>query len=56
MLYADPVQPFFCLEPQSNAPCAFNHLGRPKGETMGSIVLQPGDSLEGTISFLPFGI
>jgi aldose 1-epimerase len=56
MLYADPVQAFFCVEPQSNAPCAFNHLGTAKGESMGSIVLQPGESAQGTISFLPFSI
>lgn len=56
MFYADPAQPFFCVEPQSNAPCAFNHLGTARGESMGSIVLQPGESATGTISFLPFAL
>jgi len=56
MLYADPARPFFCVEPQSNAPCAFNHLGTAKGETMGSFVLQPGETASGAIRFVPFDL
>jgi aldose 1-epimerase len=56
MMYADPTQPFFCVEPQSNAPCAFNHFGTAKGEGMGGIVLQPGENIAGTISFMPFAL
>ena len=54
MLYADPARSFFCLEPQSNAPCAFNRLESHDDAGMGSIVLAPGQSLEGTIVFTPF--
>jgi aldose 1-epimerase len=54
MLYADPGRPYFCVEPQSNAPCAFN---RPDaGDTMGTIVLAPGETVKGTIGFLPFSL
>jgi aldose 1-epimerase len=56
MLYADPERPFFCVEPQSNAPCAFNHIGTARGEAMGTIVLEPGQSVEGTIGFLPIDV
>jgi aldose 1-epimerase len=54
MLYADPQKTFFCLEPQSNAPCAFNRMTGRDGEAFGARVLAPGQSLEGTIRFLPF--
>jgi aldose 1-epimerase len=54
MLYADPKKTFFCLEPQSNAPCAFNRMKGRDGEAFGSRILAPGQSLEGTIRFLPF--
>jgi aldose 1-epimerase len=53
MLYADPARPFFCLEPQSNAPCAFNRIGATSGESMGTIVLAPGETIGGGISFRP---
>ncbi len=56
MLYADPTRPFFCLEPQSNAPCAFNHLADGRDEGLGTIVLAPGETASGRISFSPFGV
>jgi aldose 1-epimerase len=56
MLYADPQKPFFCVEPQSNAPCAFNRMNGAYGDTFGARVLAPGESLEGTIRFLPFAL
>lgn len=54
MLYADPQKPYFCVEPQSNAPCAFNRMARPYGDAFGARVLAPDESLEGKVSFLPF--
>jgi aldose 1-epimerase len=54
MLYADPDRPYFCLEPQSNAPCAFNRIDGGGAEGMGVIVLEPSQTLEGTIGFYPF--
>ena len=54
MLYADPERPFFCLEPQSNTPCAFNRIEAGRDEGMGTIVLEPGQSVEGMIRFYPF--
>jgi aldose 1-epimerase len=56
MLYCDPEKPFFCLEPQSNAPCAFNRMAGSEGFAFGARVLAPGETLEGTISFLPFAL
>jgi aldose 1-epimerase len=53
MLYADPEKPYFCVEPQSNAPCAFNRMRGPYGEAFGAKVLAPSESLEGTIRFIP---
>jgi len=56
MLYADPEKSYFCLEPQSNAPCAFNRMKGPDGDTFGARVLAPGEKIEGTIRFLPFSL
>jgi aldose 1-epimerase len=56
MLYADPEKPYFCVEPQSNAPCAFNRMNGPYGEAFGARILAPGESLQGTIRFLPFSL
>jgi aldose 1-epimerase len=54
MLYADPDQPFFCLEPQTNAPTAFNRIASGRDAGMGVIVLAPEQSMVGTITFTPF--
>lgn len=55
MLYADPAKDVFCLEPQTNVPCAFNKAER--GETgLGIIVLEPGDQIGGAIRFAPFAV
>jgi aldose 1-epimerase len=56
MLYADPHKSYFCLEPQSNAPCAFNRMSEHDGAAFGARVLAPSESLEGAISFLPFAL
>jgi len=53
MLYADPERPFFCLEPQSNAPTAFNRIASGRAEGMGVTVLAPGQSMAGRIVFRP---
>lgn len=56
MLYADPARPYFCLEPQSNAPCAFNRIAAGRAEGLGVIVLDPDQTAEGTIGFFPFAL
>jgi aldose 1-epimerase len=53
MLYADPTKPYFCLEPQTNASGAFNR-GRWNDPDEGVIVLAPGESAAGAVSFMPF--
>lgn len=53
MLYADPEKPYFCVEPQSNAPSAFNRMAGPDGEAFGTRILAPGERLSGTIRFRP---
>ncbi|MFC0287129.1 aldose 1-epimerase [Kaistia hirudinis] len=55
MLYADPAKDFFCLEPQTNVPCAFNKAERGERD-LGIIVLEPGDRIGGTICFTPFAV
>lgn len=51
MFYADPAQPFFCIEPQSNATCAFTLAPEP-GYDLGIAVLAPGESVSGAIHFV----
>lgn len=56
MFYADPAQSFFCVEPQTNASGAFNRpdgFGDPED---GIIVLAPGESTVGTLSFAAFRV
>jgi aldose 1-epimerase len=53
MLYADPARPYFCVEPQSNAPTAFNRIAAGAAEGMGVVVLRPGESMAGRIAFTP---
>jgi aldose 1-epimerase len=53
MLYADPEKSFFCLEPQSHAPCAFNRLADPQASLFGGHILESGERLAGTIRFEP---
>lgn len=55
MFYADPERTFFCVEPQSNVPCAFNKLPD-NGRDLGVIDLAPGETASGTIRFVPFEI
>lgn len=56
MLYADPERPYFCLEPQSNAPTAFNRIASGRDAGMGTVILAPGQSMAGAISFWPFRV
>jgi aldose 1-epimerase len=55
LLYADPDQPVFCLEPQTNAVCAFNRM-KNEDEDLGVVILAPGESARGTVSFSPFSV
>ncbi len=55
MLYADPALPVFCLEPQTNASCAFNNLSGMAHQDLGVVVLDPGAHAEGSISLAMSG-
>jgi aldose 1-epimerase len=50
MFYADPAKPYFCLEPQSNASCAFNQP-QSSGRSLGVVVLAPNQSIRGNMHF-----
>ncbi len=54
MFYADPNLPVFCIEPQTNASCAFNRAGGFADPDDGVIILEPGASTGGSIRFAPF--
>ena len=56
MFYADPAKPYFCLEPQSNAPCAFNRIASGRQQDMGVFVLDPGQTATGRVGFFPFAL
>jgi aldose 1-epimerase len=55
MLYADPARPYFCVEPQTNASGAFNR-GKWNDAEEGVLVIAPGESAAGTVSFMPFSL
>lgn len=50
MIYADPERPFFCVEPQSNAACAFGRGGFDDPDE-GIVVLEPGQDVRGEVRF-----
>ena len=54
MFSADPNLPVFCVEPQTNASCAFNRAGGFEDPDDGVIVLEPGASAGGSLRFTPF--
>ena len=56
MVYATPQLPAFCLEPQTNASCAFDRAGGFDDPEEGVIILEPGESASGTIRFGGFRI
>jgi aldose 1-epimerase len=51
MIYADPAQPFYCVEPQTNAAGAFCRVGSADEPTEGVLILEPGQEAEGIIRF-----
>ncbi len=52
MLYSDPSQPVFCLEPQTHAVGALNRIDV-DSEDSEMIVLKPGECAKGEVSFVP---
>lgn len=61
MLYCDPARPVFCVEPQSQATSAFDHLEAPPSVAgavvdLGVIVLAPGETAGASIAFQPFDL
>lgn len=54
MVYADPTQPVFCIEPQTNGSGAFNREGAFTDAEEGLALLGPGESLIATLRFLPY--
>ena len=50
MFHVPGNQPVFCLEPQSNAPCAFDGLDQGR-VAPGVHILEPGESVSGTLRF-----
>lgn len=55
MFYSDPAKPYFCLEPQTNAVCAFNNSGVDVDD-LGIIELRPGECAQGVLSIKPFDL
>lgn len=45
-------EPTFCIEPQSNAPCAFDGLAAGRVQD-GVFILAPGESISGAVRFAP---
>jgi len=56
MVYADPASDVFCLEPQTNASCAFSRPGGFDDPLDSVVVLAPGERMRGTLRFVPFRI
>jgi aldose 1-epimerase len=56
MFYADPTKSFFCVEPQTNAVCAFNRAEEGDADELGILVLNPGDTAQGTLRFTPLSL
>jgi len=56
MFYADPTQPYFCLEPQTHVVCAFNKTGQGLDADLGVIVLKPGEATQGAMNFIPLSL
>ncbi len=50
VVFVPPKQDFFCVEPVTNVNDGFNKLAR-KEENTGVVVLQPGETLAGTVRF-----
>ncbi len=54
MIYADPKADVFCVEPQTNASCAFNRPGGFEDEHDNVVILAPGESMCATLRLEPF--
>src|ERR1035437_5027629 len=54
MLYCDPGQSVFCLEPQTHATGALNRLGQEATVDQGLVILQPEEAIAGAVSFIIF--
>ena len=54
MVYADPARPCFCVEPQTNASGAFNRRAGFTAPEEGVLILDPGESVGGSIRFEVF--
>ena len=54
MLYCDPAQPVFCLEPQTHASGALNRLDRERAGDLGLAILRAEESIAGVVSFTAF--
>lgn len=50
VVFVPPKQDFFCVEPVSNVNDGFNKLARKEPDT-GVVVIQPGETLAGTVRF-----
>jgi aldose 1-epimerase len=55
-LFADPSRAVFCIEPQTNAACAFNRAGGFTDPEEGLIILVPGQTVAANLRFEPFRI
>jgi aldose 1-epimerase len=54
MLYCDPDQAVFCLEPQTHVVGAFNRLQENDAQDLGVVILEPGESMRGSVSYWPY--
>jgi aldose 1-epimerase len=56
MFYADPTKSVFCLEPQTHAAGVFSRLAEVNLPESGVIILAPGESASGSVSFAPYAL
>jgi aldose 1-epimerase len=54
MLYCDPAQPFFCLEPQTHAVGALGRVKENERQDLGLALLEPGESLRASVYLEPY--
>lgn len=55
-MFADPTRAVFCVEPQTNAACAFNRIGGFTDPEEGLIILAPDETAAANLRFEPFRI
>lgn len=56
MLYGDPAQTFFCLEPQTHTVGALNCLTDVSASDLGLVVLASGEQLHGSVVYMPYSL